>query len=81
MDYDASMKALNMSVGKEKIDLQYDINGDGKVTSADALAIAQAGQEAGTFYRPEDYNPNDGPPELDLTEVDYGKVGVDYAGQ
>ena len=70
MDYDSSMKALNMSVGKEEVDLKYDINGDGKVTSQDALAIAKAGKEAGTFTIPEEGKPVDDEPPPGIPPID-----------
>jgi len=65
---DASMKALNMSVGKEEVDLRYDINGDGKVTSQDALAIAKEGKE---FSIPEEGKyPIDDEPSRGIPPID-----------
>ena len=64
---DASRKALNMSVGKEEVDLRYDINGDGKVTSQDALAIAKKGKE---FIIPEEGKPVDDEPPPGIPPID-----------
>jgi hypothetical protein len=38
---------LKMAVGKSTPDLRYDSNGDGKITSADALAFQRSMQQKG----------------------------------
>jgi len=64
MNYDASMKALRIATGTDEVDLQYDMDGDGKVTSNDAQLISKQGYEDGTFYTPDQYNPKAGPPKM-----------------
>ena len=40
----AADRALAMAVKRESVDLRYDVNKDGKVTSADALSLAKGNQ-------------------------------------
>ena len=45
---ETSKDILKMSTGSTAADLQYDFNGDGKITSADALVAAKKGAAQGT---------------------------------
>ena len=58
---------LKMSTGSVPADLQYDFNGDGKITSADALQAGKIGEGQGTIAEGTDeggvYDPSQGLPD------------------
>jgi len=78
MTAEVSKNILKMSTGQIDADLQYDFNGDGKVTSQDSLAAAKQGVAQGTITTGPDavggfadiqYDPTTGlPPAPELTD-------------
>ena len=68
---------LKMATGQMAEDLQYDFNGDGKVTSEDSQIAAVKASEQGNYYPEGTYDPRKGLPtfpKLDLTGLDLSSL-------
>ena len=77
---------LKMSTGASPVDMQYDFNQDGKITSDDALQAGKVGVGRGTVSQGTDaggfYDPSQGLPTAPegLTEADYAPFLEQIAG-